>query len=97
LAVLEVAAYANNAGVHLTSDVLFTLDAADLEARAPIRYRVWREAGSYGFEARGRVVMLPRRCAGAPLDPSAWAGAFYFGGTSTAPHEITAQIRERAF
>lgn len=97
LGVLELAAYANNAGVHLTTDVLFTLDAAALEAREPIRYRVWREAASYRFEARGIAATLPRRCADQPLDPGAWAGAFYFGGTSTAPHPVTAQIRERLF
>jgi hypothetical protein len=40
---------------------------------------------------------LPRRCTGEVLDPLAWAGAFYFGGTSTAPHQITAKIREMPF
>ncbi|HLL25501.1 MAG TPA: hypothetical protein VK427_25365 [Kofleriaceae bacterium] len=105
LGVLELAAYANNAGVHLDAGVLATLDAEDLAARVPLRYRVWREPTTYRFElageARGRLIAanatLPRRCVDEPLDPLAWAGAFYFGGTSTAPHEITAQIRERVF
>jgi hypothetical protein len=106
LQVLEVTAYANNAGVHLTPEsTLFTLDAADLEAREPLHYRVWREAEQYQVTAagtiRGRPIeaagTLPRRCTEAEVDPLAWAGAFYFGGTSTAPHEITAKIREIAF
>jgi hypothetical protein len=104
--VLEVTAYANNASVHLTPPTpLFVLDAADLDARTPLRYRVWRESTAYQFmvegEIRGRVInaatTLPRRCTDVELDPLAWAAAFYFGGTSTAPHEITAKIREQAF
>lgn len=104
--VLEVTAYANNAGVHLTPNVpLLALDAADLDARDPLHYRVWRDTATYHFavdgEIRGRVIdagaMLPRRCSDIERDPLAWAGAFYFGGTSTAPHQITAQIREAAF
>jgi hypothetical protein len=98
---LEVTAYANNAGVHLTSDVLFTLDAAQLAAQVPIRYTVAREAARYVFAATGDglavTAELPRRCAGEPLDPLAWAGELYFGGTSTAPHDVTAQIRERSW
>jgi hypothetical protein len=106
LQALEVTAYANNASVHLTPDApLFTLDAADLEAREPLRYWLWREPATYAVAVsgsiRGRVIdavaRLPRRCADVEVDPIAWAAAFYFGGTSTAPHEITAQIRERAF
>lgn len=104
--VLEVTAYANNAGTHLTPDQpLFTLDAADLDARTPLTYRVWREQTQYQIavsgDMRGRaigaVATLPRRCTDVALDPLAWAGQFYFGGTSPAPHEITAQIRESAF
>lgn len=102
LAVLEITAYANNAGTHLQTDPLFLLDADDLGADAALRYRVWREPSAYHFdvtgEVRGRAITatttLPRRCSETPLDPLAWAGAFYFGGTSTAPHDITARIRE---
>jgi len=102
----EVTASANNASVHLTPEApLFTLDAADLEAQAPLHYRLWREPTLYRFavegEVRGRAITatatLPRRCTDEVLDPLAWAGAFYFGGTSTAPHEVTARIRERPF
>jgi hypothetical protein len=102
--VLEVTAYANNAGVHLTSESpLFVLDALDLEARAPIRYTVEREATRYRFAAigdvRGRRVegtaALPRRCIDTPVDVVAWAGDFYFGGTTPAPHDVTAAIREK--
>lgn len=106
LSVLELTAYANNASVHLTPDApLFTLAADDLAARSPMHYRVWREPTQYRFEVTGEVrgrpvdvsATLPRRCADAELDPLAWASALYFGGTSTAPHEITAQIHERRF
>ncbi len=104
--VLEVTAYANNAGAHLTPNTpLFVLDAADLEARTPLHYRVWRETTSYQFavegDLRGRTITatatLPRRCTDIELGPLAWASAFYFGGTTTAPHEMTATIREAAF
>ncbi len=104
--VLEIAAYANNASVHLTpATPLVVLDAADLEARTPLHYRVWRDTAMYQFavdgEIRGRAiaatVTLPRRCTDVELDPLAWASAFYFGGTTTAPHEMTAMIREAAF
>jgi hypothetical protein len=106
LQALEVTAYANNASVHLTPDTtLFTLDAADLDAREPLHYRLWREAAQYQVSVtgsiRGRAIdaaaTLPRRCTDVEVDPLAWAAAFYFGGTSTAPHEITAAIREIAF
>ena len=106
LAVLEVTAYANNAGVHLqSSSPLLTLDAADLAAEEPLTYRLWRTTANYqvtiGGTLRGRMVSadasLPRRCTEVELDPIAWAGAFYFGGTSVAPHEVTATIRETPF
>ena len=101
--VLEVTAYANNAGTHLWLDApLFTLDADDLAADQPLRYTVARAADHYEFTVtgaiRGRIIDVaathPRRCADQPTDPLAWAGAFYFGGTSTAPHVLTARIRE---
>lgn len=102
---LEITAYANNAGVHLTSSApLVTLSAADLEAREVLRYRLWRDATRYRVTiegtVRGRVVSaegsLPRRC-DIEIDPLAWAAGFYFGGTSVAPHEMTAAIRESMF
>lgn len=108
LEVVEITAYANNAGEHLTfgNDVpLVTLDAEDLAAEAPLRYRITREQTRYVFqisgEVRGRGIAatatLPRRCTEMPVAPLAWAGAFYFGGTSVAPQQITAKIRERTF
>jgi len=57
-------------------------------------YRLWREASEYHFAVRGMEVTLPRRCTDAPVDNPAWAAGFWFGGTSEAPHEITAQIQE---
>lgn len=101
-AVLEVTAYANNAGTHLWLPApLFTLDAAQLAAEIPLRYRVVREQTAYRFEVQGAGIAarasLPRRCVDEVRDPLAWAGAFYFGGTSVAPHEVTATIREVSF
>lgn len=101
-AVLEVTAYANNAGVHLwLAAPLFTLDGAQLAAEIPLRYRVVREPAAYRFEVQGPDLdvraSLPRRCVDEVRDPLAWAGAFYFGGTSVAPHEVTAKIREVSF
>ena len=104
--VLELTAYANNASQHLSlAASLFTLDAADLAEQAPLRYRVSRDRDVYQFSVtgsvRGRLIEVtavqPRRCTDQPTDPLAWAGGFYFGGTSTAPHEVTARIRERVF
>lgn len=104
--VLEVTAYANNAGQHLwLAAPLFTLDVDDLAADEPLRYVVVRDADHYQFsvtgEVRSRTIDVtathPRRCRDEPTDPLAWASAFYFGGTSTAPHEITARIRETTY
>ena len=106
--VLEITAYANNASVHLTfgNDLpLVTLDADDLAAEAPLRYRIAREQTRYVFQISGEVrargvaatATLPRRCSEMPVAPLAWAGAFYFGGTSVAPQQITAKIRERSY
>lgn len=100
--VLEVTAYANNASTHLSLPApLFTLDAAQLAAETPLRYRVSRDKTAYQFEVSGAGIgatgTLPRRCVDEVRDPLAWAGAFYFGGTSTAPHEVTAKIREMPF
>lgn len=106
LAVLEITAYANTASVHRWLPApLLILDPDDLAARAPLRYRVARGADSYTFaiagELRGRVVdvsaSLPRRCSETERDPLAWASGLYFGGTSTAPHAITARILEASY
>lgn len=95
LEVVEVTAYANNAGVHLTPDEpLLTLDAAALAARTPVHYELTREAAQYRFSADGHAATLPRRCTDQPVMLDAWAGELYFGGTSVAPQTITATIRE---
>ncbi|MGN6105424.1 MAG: hypothetical protein ACTHU0_09995 [Kofleriaceae bacterium] len=103
---LEITAYANHDGVHLTAPApLVTLDADDLADEQPLRYRVYREPSAYRFAIEGVVrdrpiqaaAMLPRGCTAFPIDEIAWAAGFYFGGTSTAPHQITARIREAAW
>ena len=75
------------------------------EAREPLTYRLSRGANSYALAIsgtiRGRSVgvdaSLPRRCSDVEVDPPAWAAGLYFGGTSVAPHEVTADIREPVF
>jgi hypothetical protein len=103
---LELTAYANNERVHLTAaEPLVVLDDADLAAEEPLHFRVSREATLYRFEIDGEIrgrsiaaqATLPRRCPTYPLDETVWASGFYFGGTSTAPHRITARIRETPF
>ncbi|MBK9032873.1 MAG: hypothetical protein IPL61_16645 [Myxococcales bacterium] len=104
--VLEVTAYANNAGVHLTAPApLATLTAADLAAAAPLRYRLWSDGARYRFTVAGAqgartidaAVTLPRACPAQPPAQFRWASGLYFGGTSTAPSIITGQILERPF
>ena len=104
--VLEVTAYANNNGTHLTPPTpLFTLDADDLASDTPLRYRVWIENSQYQFsvagEVRGRTISatatLPRICPTFSLTGIKWAAGFYFGGTSTAPSVVTGQISEIPF
>jgi hypothetical protein len=92
---LEVTAYANNLAVHETPDApLFTLTAADLAARIPIHYRLSIDGDVYRFEARDHAVTLARGCPDVAADAGKWAAGFYFGGTSTAPSQITASISE---
>lgn len=104
--VLEVTAYANNAGTHLTPPAaLVSLDAADLASASPLRYQLRLDGAVYRFAIsgtmRGRAIdvtsTLPRRCAStAPSSLTAqWAAGFYFGGTSVAPSPITARIFEQ--
>lgn len=103
--VLEVTAYANAAGVHLTAATpMIVLDAADLESPSPLHYSLWMDGAKYRFaisgSVRGRTISatseLARRCASKP--PSSltvqWASGLYFGGTSTAPTTITARVFE---
>jgi len=104
--VLEVTAYANNRGKHLTpATPLFTLDAADLASDAPLRYRVWIDGAQYRFSVAGSVrgrpisatATLPRSCASTASTGLKWASGLYFGGTSTAPSKITGYVSEIAF
>ncbi len=104
--VLELAHYANNAGVHLSpAQGLVTLDEADLRAEGPLRYELsigGPNGSRYLFRLsgtiRGRVIDVqaehPRRCAGSSTSALKWAGGFYFGGTSTAPQVITGWVLE---
>lgn len=104
--VLELAHYANNAGVHLfPAQGLVTLDEADLRAESPLRYELsigGANTSRYLFHLsgtiRGRVIDVqaehPRRCAGSSTSAFKWAGGFYFGGTSTAPQTITGWLLE---
>ena len=104
--VLELAHYANNAGVHLfPAQGLVTLDEADLRAESPLRYELaigGPNTSRYLFRIsgtiRGRVIDVqaehPRRCASSSTTSFKWAGGFYFGGTSTAPQVITGWVLE---
>ncbi len=104
--VLELAHYANNAGVHLyPPQGLVTLDEADLQAGEPLTYELAIGGAAndrYLFHLsgtiRGRVIDAraewPRRCAGASTSSLKWAAGFYFGGTSVAPSTITGWVQE---
>lgn len=104
--VLEVTAYANNNSTHLTPpQPLFTLDAAELAAEAPLRYRTWFDGNVYRFTVKGTVggrtidvaTTLPRTCPGAMANAFKWASGLYFGGTSTAPSVVTGKVSETTF
>ncbi len=103
--VMEITAYANNDGVHLTSpEPLATLSSAELASGQPLTYRLAIEDGSYTFlveKAQGDGVVtttaeLPRACSGSSNSSLKWASGLYFGGTSTAPHDIDGWILEPA-
>lgn len=104
--VLEITAYANNRGKHLTPTApLFTLDEADLTSDAPLRYRVFIDGAQYRFTVQGTVrgrtihaaTTLPRACPSSAPTTLKWASGLYFGGTSTAPSKITGAISEIDF
>jgi hypothetical protein len=95
--VLELAHYANNGGTHLyPANGILTLDEDDLRAETPLRYELSITSTEYHFHVsgliRGRMIDVtathPRRCTSSTT-AFKWAGGFYFGGTSTAPHTIT--------
>lgn len=101
---LEIGAYANNNSSHLTAPTpMVTLTAAQLTAPHPIwfRMRISDDRESYEFRTNvtvnGRDVRafrrLPRACRTART-ATKWASGLYFGGTSTAPTDITGHIHE---
>lgn len=90
LGAVELAAYANDDGMHLAQPLLTS-------APATFHVRLWREPDHYRIDVDGHTATLPRACPEDPLDDIAWAAGFYFGGTSVAPHAITARIHEIAF
>lgn len=100
--VLEVTAYANNAGTHLTpAGPLLTLTADQLAERVPLWFELGISADGQRYEfavagpgRRHATTTLPRRCAGSSTTTLKWASGFYFGGTSTAPTAIRAWIDE---
>lgn len=100
--VLEVTAYANNAGTHLTPPApLLTLTAEQLAERVPLWFELAISADGQRYEFRvagpGRrhaTASLPRRCTGTATTTLKWASGFYFGGTSTAPTAIRGWIAE---
>ena len=100
--VLEIAHYANGGGTHLYPAAgLIALEEADLAAETPLHYELTITSTSYRFRISGAIgarvfeerAEFPRRCTGA-TPRLRWAGGFYFGGTSTAPHTIRGWIRE---
>ena len=99
---LEVTAYANNNGTHLTpADPLVTLTAAQLDARVPLWFdlAISADRQRYEFEVAGpgsrqATATLPRQCPSGSTSTLKWASGFYFGGTSTAPTPITGWINE---
>lgn len=100
--VLEVTAYANNAGTHLTPPTpLLTLTAAQLDERVPLWFDLGISPDGQRYEFRvagpGRrhaTTTLPRRCTGTSTTVFKWASGFYFGGTSTAPTAIRGWVNE---
>lgn len=99
--VLEVTAYWNNDGRHLTTpEPLFTLTRAELATGAPLLYRVAAERNQYTFSVTGTVggrtinasATGTRACPGRTR--LKWNSGLYFGGTSTAPHTINGRIDE---
>jgi len=102
---LELAAYANTNGVHQWSPALATMSEADLNAPSELKYSVGIDSSNpaqYRFRIEGFVgstsidvsATLARACPGVGDDGLKWASGLYFGGTSVAPHAVTATMRE---
>ena len=99
---LEITAYANNDGTHLTPTApLVTLTQAQLDQPVPLWFelaisadRQRYEFGIAGPGSRSVTASLPRQCPSDSPTTFKWASGFYFGGTSTAPQSMTAWIAE---
>ncbi len=99
---LEVTAYANNNGVHLTPPTpMVTLTEAQVDAGVPLWFELAISADHQRYEfrvagpgSRSATASLPRQCPSASTTALKWASGFYFGGTSTAPNLITGSINE---
>jgi hypothetical protein len=105
--VLEINAYWNDHGVHHwpEDEPMLTLTRAQVDARQPIwfRLRISNDRQRYEFTVRRgsganevvRTETADRPCPGRGRDVRKWAGGFYFGGTSVAPHRIRGWMFER--
>ncbi|MCB1015755.1 MAG: carboxypeptidase regulatory-like domain-containing protein [Acidimicrobiales bacterium] len=99
---LEITAYANNAGTHLTPpQPLVTLTQAQLDDPVPLWFDLGISTDRQRYEfrvagpgSRSASVTLPRQCAGGSTASLKWASGLYFGGTSTAPTPVTGWINE---
>jgi hypothetical protein len=104
--VLEINAYWNDDGVHLGMDdpPMLRLTRAQVDARKPLwfRLRISNDKRSYEFTLRtvisGEEVVanrrVPRSCPNVGRGVKKWAGGFYFGGTSVAPHRVRGWMYE---
>lgn len=100
---LEVTAYANNNGTHLTPPApMLVLTEQQVVASVPLWFdlSVSPDRQSYQFRVTGpgsrtATATLPRQCPATSPTGLKWASGFYFGGTSTAPNAITGWINER--
>ena len=99
---LEITAYANNDGTHLTpSAPLVTLTQAQLDQPVPLWFELAISADRQRYEfrvagpgSRSASATLPRQCPSSSPTTLKWASGFYFGGTSVAPGPITGWIAE---
>ncbi len=99
---LEITAYANNDGTHLTPPTpLVTLTQAQLDQPVPLWFELAVSADRQRYEfrvagpgSRSASSTLPRQCPTGSTTALKWASGFYFGGTSTAPSPISGWIAE---
>lgn len=99
---LEVTAYANNDGTHLTPTApLVTLTQTQLDQPVPLWFELAISADRQRYEfrvagpgTRSASASLSRQCPSASPTTFKWASGFYFGGTSVAPGPITGWIAE---